>query len=107
MTKPTRNTQNPSIAFIEANKDNNLQAVCEAVFGNSSTQGQSTWTATNELTITDDRVLSTSRIIVTPGVNAPVGVWYIKTLSAGSFVLGSTETELAGTLVNYIVINNN
>ena len=107
MTKPTRNTQNPSISFIEANKDNNLQAVCEAVFGNSPTQGQGTWTAATELTITDDRVSSNSRIILTPAVNAPVGVWYVKTLSSGSFVIGSSETELAGTKVNYLVINNN
>lgn len=105
----TRNTGgNSQVTFVESGdaKEKNLQAACEALAGIASTEGTATWAALTTLTITDTRVTATSRICgLTASVNAPVGVWYIVSQTAGSFVLGSSEVELAGTKVAYLVVN--
>lgn len=109
-TRFTRNTANGSIAFVEANKDNNLQAVCESVAGIASTEGQATWGSdANSLTVSDTRVVATSRILIcgaTKGTNDPTGIAYwVDSISAGSFVLKSQNAEVVGTKVNYMVVN--
>ena len=106
--KLTKNTQREDISYIEdgETKNKNLQAVCEALAGINDGEGEATWTASNELTVTDERVLSTSLIVgLTAQDAAPVGFWYVSSKSSGEFTITSTETEEADTKVNYIVIN--
>lgn len=106
--QPTHNTQQAGIQYVDTGQMQvaNLQAVCEAVFGTTTTEGVGTWTASNTLTISDTRVTANSRIIgLTPGVNAPVGAWYIYSVGSGTFTIKSTGTELAGTKVYYSVVN--
>ncbi len=109
-TKFTKNTATPSIAFIEANKDQNIQAVCEAVAGLQANEGVATWGSDqNSLTVTDTRVISTSRVLVCgveKGTQDPTGVSYwVDSKSSGSFVLKSQNAEVAGTKINYMVSN--
>lgn len=92
-------------SYAEANKDENLQSVCEALGGLASGEGKGTWTAATTLTITDTRVVSTSRILISAVGAAPIGLWYVSTIGSGTFTITSGETESAGTLVHYIVIN--
>lgn len=109
MTKITRNTATPAIAFTECEQSrvNNLQAVCEAIAGIASGEGQATWAGgIKTLTVTDSRVTATSKIFgLTPSVNAPIGFWYISSQTAGSFVITSTEVETVGTIATYGVLN--
>ena len=106
--QPTRNTSISSIQYTDTGQMQvtNLQAVCEAVFGTTSSEGQATWGASNTLTISDTRVKSTSRIVgLTAQGAAPVGAWYVSSVTSGQVVIKSTQTELAGTLCNYMVLN--
>lgn len=109
MQKFTRSTgANTATSFVESGdaKEKNLQAACESLAGIISTEGVATWAALTTLTVTDTRVTSTSRITgLTASVNAPLGFWYIVSQAAGSFVIGSSETEIAGTIASYNVIN--
>ena len=106
MQKLTQSMGNSAKGYVDANKDENLQAVCETLGGLASGEGEGTWTAATSLTIADTRVVSTSKILISPVTNAPIGFWYVSARSTGSFTITSTETETAGTKVHYIVINN-
>jgi len=110
-TKFTRNTGSgdTSKVFVEAYKDNNLEAVCEAVTGILSTEGEATFTASNSITVTDTRVVSTSRILLClpiKGTLDPTGAfWWVDSQTTGSFVIKSSNPEVAGTKIPYFVIN--
>lgn len=104
-------TQDPSSgSFVDsgADKENNLQVLCEAFAGTSpGTQGTATWGNAATLTVTDSRVTATSIIVFGAvfGSQAAVGGWRVSSRSAGSFVVTSTETETSGTTFWYFVIN--
>ena len=107
MTQLTKNTQRTDIAYVEDGGalKNNVQAVCEALGGSAAGEGQATWAAAATLTVTDSRVISTSKIVLSASGALPIGLWSVTTKSSGSFVITSSEVEEAGTLVDYIVVN--
>jgi len=104
MQKITKNTSSNS--YVDGgDKETNLQAVCEVLAGLASGEGQATWTASNTLTKTDTRVTATSRIkLCGARTSAPLGFWYVSSVSAGTFTVTSTEVETAGTVLEYLVV---
>jgi hypothetical protein len=90
-----------------ADKNNNLQVLCEAFGGaNVDGQGVGTWATAETKTVTDARVTSDSVIFIQAyGSQTPNGIWTVTSRSAGSFVITSTDTELSGTTFWYSVIN--
>jgi len=109
--KFTRNTGSGDTnkVFTEANKDQNIEAVCEAVGGIVSTEGLATFTAGNSLTVTDTRVDANSRIVLggpIKGTEDPTGAfWWVDSQTSGSFVIKSSNPEVAGTKIPYFVLN--
>ena len=107
----TRNTGSGDTdkVFIEASRDQNLQAACEALAGILSSEGSATFTAGNSLTVTDTRVDANSRILLCmpiKGTLDPTGAfWWVDSQTDGSFVIKSANPEVAGTKIPYIVIN--
>ena|SRR3990167_2308106 len=103
-----RLTQNQSSkSYVDgADKELNVQAVAEALGGLASGEGYATWTASNSLVVSDTRVVSSSRIkLCGARTSAPIGFWYVSSVGSGTFTITSTETELAGTVAEYIVVN--
>ncbi len=109
LTKFTKNTATSGIEFIESgqSKDQNIQAVCEAVSGKTGTEGRATWTAAASLAVSDTRVTANSRILLCGAeTKQPVGFWYVSSKGDGTFTITSTDVEQAGCIVNYLVVNN-
>jgi len=107
MQKLTMNTNSGS--YVDGgDKERNLQAIAEGFGGLASGEGVGTWTASTTLTISDTRVVSTSKIFIGAvyGSNAKVGLsWRVSSRSAGSFTITSDSTETAGCTFWYSVIN--
>lgn len=89
-----------------SNIQQNVQAICEALFGAQSTDG-STATfdgVTKLITVTDSRAKTTSKIQIT-AIGLPYGIISVKSKANGSFVIASSEVELSTIQVDYIVLN--
>jgi len=106
MQRFTKNLGSTNKIYTDGNKRQNVEAACQALGGLNSTEGTATWAAAKTLTVSDDRVDANSHIILgTPKDYEPVGMWYISSQSSGSFTITSGETEQAGCVVRYLVIN--
>lgn len=103
-------TQNQSTgSYVDgADKEQNLQALCEATGGLASGEGQATWGQASTLVVSDTRVVaSRCRVVgLTADGAAPRGLWYISSQGAGTFTITSSEVEASGTKVNYIIVKN-
>jgi len=105
MTQITKNASTGSFSENEEAQAHNVQALCEALAGAVSGEGYATWTAATTLVVSDTRVHANSRIkCLTARTSAPVGFWYVSSVAEGTFTITSTETETAGTIVDYIVV---
>lgn len=105
----TRNAATGSYVDGGKEKDQNLQTLCEMLGGTLTGSGEGEWPGSEStLTITDDRVTSSSKILIGPtyGTIARIGLdWRITTRSAGSFVITSDTEELDGCTFWYFVLN--
>ena len=73
-------------------------------FWKYKSKASKSWTTTgNTDTITDTAILDNSYIVVVH-TSAPVGIWYVSSVSNGSATITSSDTESAGTTYNYKIL---
>ena len=73
-------------------------------FWKYKSKASKSWTSTgNTDTITDTAIKDNSYIVVVH-TSAPAGIWVVTTVSNGSAVITSSDSESAGTTYNYIIL---